>query len=88
MLHWLEFANLIQSGRAPSFRRPNTVESHIRTLEAEIREAEAHLARLEAPPRVPNQRPQTVPEENRVIVEVAHWMARHPEYEIRPSSWL
>jgi hypothetical protein len=72
----------------PSYRRPDTVESYIRILEAEAGEAEAYLARLEAPPRVPNQRPQTTQEENKVIVEVAHWMARHPEYQIRPSSWL
>jgi len=72
----------------PSYRRPDTVESYIRILEAEAGEAEAYLARLEAPPQVPNQRPQTAQEQNRVIVEVAHWMARHPEYEIKPSSWL
>jgi hypothetical protein len=72
----------------PSYRQPDTVESYIRILEAEAREAKAYLARLEAPPQVPNQRPQTAQEENKVIVEVAHWMARRPEYEIRPSSWL
>jgi hypothetical protein len=66
----------------------DNVEAFIRILEAEAKEAEAYLARLEAPPRVPNQKPQTVQEENRIIVEVAHWMARHPEYQINPSSWL
>jgi hypothetical protein len=71
-----------------SYRNPDNVESHIRILEAEAREARAYLARLEAPPQVPNQRPQTIQEQNRITVEVAHWMARHPEYEIKPTSWL
>lgn len=72
----------------PSYRQPDTVESYIRILEAEAGEAKAHLARLEAPPHVPSRRPQTTQEENKIIVEVANWMARHPEYEISPSSWL
>lgn len=73
----------------PSLRAsPETVESYIRIYEAEAREAEAHLARLEAPPRVPDERPSTPQEQNKIIREVAHWMARHRDYELHPSSWL
>jgi hypothetical protein len=72
----------------PSYRQIDNVETYIRILEAEAKEAYAYLARLEAPPRVPRQEPERVQEKNRITVEVAHWMARHPEYEINPTSWL
>lgn len=89
MLHWLEFANLIQSGRRHQASvGPIRRKSHPHPRSRSQGGGGTSCARLEAPPRVPNQRPQTVQEENKVIVEVAHWMARHPEYEIGPSSWL
>jgi len=77
----------------PSFEASEAnIEGRISRYEGEAREAEARLRELadyDSPPRVPDERPPTAQERNRVIVEVAHWMARHRrDYDLSPSHWL